>query len=209
MHFRYLLWDFDGTLFDTYPPLAESIERALADFDATEPRAAINALLSQTLDLTLTTLVDKFALDHDAFKQRLYHYWEQVPLDAYTPFPGVIAFCERFIAANGQHYIYTHRGRATMMPMLEQHNVTHLFAGSMTRDNGYPRKPDPTGFNALIDHYNLPRAELLTIGDRDLDIQAGQAAGIKACLFNAQPGPGVEPDYVIASFAELDAIVEL
>jgi phosphoglycolate phosphatase-like HAD superfamily hydrolase len=209
MHFHYLLWDFDGTLFDTYPPLAESIARALADFGATEPRDSINALLSQTLELTLTTLADKHALDREVFEQRVVYYWRQVPIEAYAPFPGVVDFCERFIAAGGKNYIYTHRGRSTMLPMLEHHNLTHLFAGMMTRDEGHPRKPDPTGFNALIEQYNLPRAELLTIGDRDLDILAGQAAGIATCLFNAQPGPGVQPDFVIASFEELGPVVGL
>ena len=213
MHFRYLLWDFDGTLFDTYPPLADSIERALADFDAPEPRDSINALLSQALDGTLTTLAEKHALDRDDLNHRMYHYWEQVSIDVYVPFPGVIDLCRRFVGAGGQNYIYTHRGLDTLMVMLNHHAVTDLFAGIMTRDNGYPRKPDPTGFNALIEKYDLRRADLLTIGDRDLDILAGQAAGIKTCLFNALPGPGVghnvEPDYVIDSFDELGPIVGL
>jgi phosphoglycolate phosphatase-like HAD superfamily hydrolase len=209
MRFRYLLWDFDGTLFDTYPPLADSIKRALADFGKDEPRESINALLSQTLDGTLTTLTEKYALDRDEFKRRMYDYWEQVPVEAYAPFPGVVEFCQRFFAAGGQHYIYTHRGRETLMLMLEHHALSDLFAGLMTRDNGFPRKPDPTGFNALIDTYHLPRAELLSVGDRNLDTLAGKAAGIKTCLFNASPTPDAPPDYVIASFDDLGPVVGL
>ncbi len=209
MHFRYVLWDFDGTLFDTYPPLADSIERALADSGKTEPRDFIIDLLNQTLDLTITTLTKKNTLDREEFENRLYEYWAKVPIDAYPPFPGAIDLCQRFVNAGGQHFIFTHRGQNTLMQMLDHHSMTNLFSGIMTRDNGYPRKPDPTGFNALIDTYGLSRADLLTVGDRDLDILAGQAAGIKTCLFNALPSPGVQPDYMIASLDELRPVLGL
>jgi phosphoglycolate phosphatase-like HAD superfamily hydrolase len=168
MRFDYLLWDFDGTLFDTYPPLIDSIARALADSGISEPRDSIDGLLSQTLALTLTTLADTHDLDRAELERQTYHYWRQVPIEAYAPFPGVIDLCRRFIRAGGQHYIFTHRGLDTLMQMLNHQGVAELFARIMTRDDGYPRKPDPAGFNALIARYELPRDRVLTIGDRDL-----------------------------------------
>ena len=36
----------------------------------------------------------------------------------------------------------------------------------------------------IIDKYGLERERVLTIGDREIDIEAGKKAGIATCLFN-------------------------
>jgi phosphoglycolate phosphatase-like HAD superfamily hydrolase len=76
------------------------------------------------------------------------------------------------------------------------------FVGCLTRDDGYPRKPDPAIFEAALEMYHLKRVETLTIGDRDIDILAGQAAGIWSCFYGAIPD-GVNADLVISDFDEL------
>jgi HAD superfamily hydrolase (TIGR01509 family) len=209
MRFRYLLWDFDGTLFDTYPPLVRAIERALAEFEISEPRGVITSLLDDTLSACVSTLVEKHGLDAAAFEAQIDYYWGQTTPRDNPPFPGVIHVCERFLAAGGRNYIVTHRGRESMMGLLEWYKVTGLFADCLTRDDGYPRKPDPASFQAMIEKHGLPRAEVLVIGDRRLDILAGQAAGLHTCLFSAQPMPDLKPDYVIAAYDELGALLGL
>lgn len=207
MRFRYLIWDFDGTLFDTYPALNRIIRQALDDFGVTETEERVAALLSDTLSNTVETLVTENNLDPAAFEARIDHHFAQITLADRPPFPGAIRVCERFQAAGGRSYIYTHRDRESLMRFLDWQNVAELFAGIVTRDDGYPRKPDPTGFLALIATYDLPKAAVLAVGDRDLDIQAAHGAGVAGCLFSAQPGDGVTPEYVIADFAELEQIL--
>jgi phosphoglycolate phosphatase-like HAD superfamily hydrolase len=207
MRLRYLLWDFDGTLFDTYPPLVRAIQRALADAEIDGPRDVITGLLGDTLAACIAALVDKHGLDASTFEARVNHYWSQTTPQDNPPFPGAIRACERIIAAGGRNYIVTHRGRESLMALLNGYNVAGLFADCLTRDDGYPRKPDPASFQAMIERHHLPREEVLAIGDRKLDIQAGQAAGVRTCLFAAGPLPDVQPDYIIARFDELDAIL--
>lgn len=207
MLFRYLLWDFDGTLFDTYPALINAIERVLHDLDCHEPPATIAQLLAKTLNTCITTLVTRHHLDRDDFEARLGVYRAQITPDQRPPFPGALELCQRLIAAGGQNFIFTHRERATLLSLLDHYQVTPLFAGIMTQDEGFPRKPDPAGFDTLLARYDLPRDQVLTIGDRDLDIQAGINAQIATCLFNALPSPDVTPDYVITHFDELDPIL--
>ena len=76
------------------------------------------------------------------------------------------------------------------------------FAGCLTGDDGYPRKPDPAMFEAALAMYQLERAETLTVGDRAIDILAGQAAGIMSCFYGATSN-GVNADLVLTSFTEL------
>jgi phosphoglycolate phosphatase-like HAD superfamily hydrolase len=74
--------------------------------------------------------------------------------------------------------------------------------GAVTHDDGYPRKPDPAAFVAALERHALPREGTMTVGDRDIDILAGQAAGVVTCLFGA-PRDDVAPDLIIADFGEL------
>jgi len=80
--------------------------------------------------------------------------------------------------------------------------MAHLFSASITGDDGYSRKPDPAAFVAALELCDLPRGETITVGDRDIDILGGQAAGLFACLFGT-PSDEVAPDLVIARFDEL------
>jgi phosphoglycolate phosphatase-like HAD superfamily hydrolase len=209
MRFRYLLWDFDGTLFDTYPPLVRAIEHALADREVSEPHPEIERLLGITLADCVATLAQRHGLDAAEFGAQVTQYYRQTALQEMPPFPGAIRVCQRLIAAGGRNYMFTHRTRASLMRLLDGYGVAGLFADSLTVEDGYPRKPDPAGFIALLEKHALPRGEVLAVGDRDLDIVAGQGAGVRTCLFNAQPSPGVEPDYVITEFRALERIIGL
>jgi phosphoglycolate phosphatase-like HAD superfamily hydrolase len=209
MRFRYLLWDFDGTLFDTYPPLVQAIERALADLGSSEPRAEIERLLGITLSDCVSTLAGRHGLDMALFEALIDgHYRRTMPQDM-PPFPGAIRVCERLIAAGGGNYMFTHRTRQSLYRLLDAYGVAELFADCLTVEDGYPRKPDPAGLIALLEKHSLPRDEVLAVGDRDLDIVAGQGAGVRTCLFNAPPSAGVEPDYVITEFQALARIIGL
>jgi HAD superfamily hydrolase (TIGR01509 family) len=209
MHFKYLLWDFDGTLFDTYPPLIQAVERALAELGTEEARDVIAERLSDTLAACIADLAQAHQLDPALFEARIDYYWRKTTPKDSPPFPGVIHACQRLLAAGGSNYIVTHRGRESLMALLGWYKVAGLFADMLTRDDGYPRKPDPAAFNALLDRHQLRRDQTLVIGDRKLDILAGRAAGMHTCLFNASPTPDAPPDYVISCFDELPAILGL
>jgi phosphoglycolate phosphatase-like HAD superfamily hydrolase len=207
MRFKHLIWDFDGTLFDTYPPLIRAIEQALAEEGISEGRDVIADLLNDTLARCIAALIEKHNLDGPAFEARVEHYWRQTTPQDNPPFPGVMHACERVLAAGGRHYIVTHRGRESMLALLDWYNVRGMFADFVTRDDGYPRKPDPASFQAMIERHHLPLDDVLAVGDRALDIQAGQGAGVHTCLFSAAPLPDVQPDYVIADFEALLGVV--
>jgi phosphoglycolate phosphatase-like HAD superfamily hydrolase len=73
---------------------------------------------------------------------------------------------------------------------------------SLTNDDGYPRKPDPAAFEAALREYGLERAETIAIGDRDIDVLAGQAAGLFTCLFGAE-ADGCTPELTVSNYDQL------
>jgi len=209
MRFAHIIWDLDGTLFDTYPPLITSIERALDELGVTVPRAELARLLGDTVAACMDEIAARHSLDPLDFEVRVAYYQRQVTERDQPPFDGAICLCERFLKAGGQNLIFTHRSRESAVRLLDWYRVEGLFAECLTAEDGYARKPDPAGFNALIERHNLPRERVLAVGDRTLDIAAGRRAGISTCLFRGEPDPARPPDFVIIAFDELRSILRL
>lgn len=209
MRFRYLLWDMDGTLFDTYPATNVAVVEAFAAAGVDVDPEEVALLLTDALVVCMEMLSARHGLDPQTMMARVQAIVSEVPLDERPPFTGVRQVCERMIAAGGQNLIFTHRDRASLDDFLAHFEMHDLFLDTVAidQDGGYPRKPDPTGFLTVITRHYLPLKEVLVIGDRTLDIEAGIRAGVATCLFGAQPADGIKPDYVIQTYAELEPIL--
>jgi phosphoglycolate phosphatase-like HAD superfamily hydrolase len=200
--FRNIIWDVDGTLFDTYPAIARAIKSALNDLGKDAPIAWITEVARQSLSQCDTVLADKYHLDKGALECAIEKHFDRITFEENPPFPGVAKLCQYICSIDGKNVIVTHRGRKGTQGLLTTHKLDEYFAGYITRDDGYPRKPAPAAFEAALAIYHLEREETLTVGDRDIDIQAGQAAGLFSCFYRST-ADCVEADLVIGSFGEL------
>jgi HAD superfamily hydrolase (TIGR01509 family) len=200
--FRYLIWDVDGTLFDTYPAMFEAFDAALDELGASVPSDRVSRLCRQSLSHCATTLATELVLDVDDILRRFQAHYAAIPARDQPPFPGVIKVCEYVRATDGQNFIVTHRGRQSLQRLLVAHEMTDYFTDCLTSDDGYPRKPDPASFEEMIQRYHLQREMVLAVGDREIDVLAGRAAGVRTCLFGPQASATVA-DYSITDYAEL------
>jgi phosphoglycolate phosphatase-like HAD superfamily hydrolase len=213
MRFSALLWDMDGTLFDTYPAIRKAVLDTFAASGVAVDPVEVARLLAVTFDHCLQVLSARHNLDADALSARYHRRSAQINPAEQPPFPGALSLCRRTIAAGGVNLIFTHRGRESLDRFLAHYAMTDLFADTMTGDEGCPRKPDPAGFLTLAARNRIVAADVLTIGDRDLDIQAGIAAGMKTAYFAPEGFPGGQPplaatpDYTVTTYAELEAIL--
>ena len=199
---RNIIWDFDGTLFDPYPAFAKAFKAALNDLGQDAPLDWIESLTKQSMDHCVTTLVEKYQLSEEDLEQAFdRHYSITTPADQ-SPFPGAVEVCQFICSLGGKNVIVTHRRRGGTLKLLSAHQMTDYFAGHLTGDDGYPRKPDPSAFEAALQIHNLKREETMAVGDRDIDIQAGRAAGMFTCLFGGQDD-GIAADLSVRSFDEL------
>jgi HAD superfamily hydrolase (TIGR01509 family) len=179
---RHLLWDFDGTLFDTYPAITYAISKSLNEMDGVVALNVIDGLARESIGHCLETLAARFRLDPNLLHARYAENYRGLPLANQPPLPGARETCA-FIRQNGGHnIIITQREVTSCHLLLETHKMSALFDGIFSTEQGYPRKPAPEMILAALGKYNLDPAETLMIGDRIIDTQAGQAAGIQTCL---------------------------
>jgi phosphoglycolate phosphatase-like HAD superfamily hydrolase len=197
-----IIWDFDGTLFDTYPAYVGTFLDALNDFGYQLPFERVNSLAHGSMDGCIEEICSIFKLDQTKFIDRFLVHNAAVNLAGKPPFPGVREVCARIVENGGLNFIVTHHGKVNAESILAFHQMAHLFTDAIYRDQGYPKKPDPAMFNTLIDKYHLNRNETLAIGDRDLDIEAGQLAGVHTCLYAEDENIPHQPDLVISDYSD-------
>jgi phosphoglycolate phosphatase-like HAD superfamily hydrolase len=199
---RNIIWDFDGTLFDTYPALIRAFSKALDDYGVQISQELIVRHARLSLTLYGDELAKQYDLDPEEMQQRYLGYYASYPLDDQKPFAGVRLVCEYICSRSGANVIVTHRNAVSVRRLLKVYDMGTYFDDLITTEGGYPLKPDPAMFEEVIRRCDLKLRETLAVGDRDLDIQSGYAAGVHTCLF----GPAVtevEPDLRITSYEKL------
>ncbi|MCD5000890.1 HAD-IA family hydrolase [Enterococcus saccharolyticus] len=203
--FEHYIWDFDGTLYDTYPVMLDAFVLTLADYDIQADRREIYQILKNQ---SSATIAEKYQLDFAEFSARFKRYENQdtrIPV-SYT---GTKEMLESVLATGSKNYIMTHRTVASTKELLEREGMLHLFEEIVGTENNFARKPAPDAINYLTQTYQMPVEKTVMIGDRPLDIDAGKNAQVKTIFYDLeQLISDVQADYTVCSVAEMQEIIE-
>ncbi len=180
---RNILWGVDGTLFDTYPAITYAISKSLNEMGVSIALNVIDELARQSLEHCIGTLSQRFKLDPNLLRRKFAESYRTVSPAKQPPLPDVSKICEFIYQNGGMNIAITHYGFESTRQLLIAHKLASFFMNSFSTEQGYPRKPGPGMVKAAIERYGLLPVETLLIGDREIDIQDGQAAGIRTCLF--------------------------
>ena len=192
LRFRVCIWDFDGTLFNSYPIMNRAMVEALETLGQLRPFEEVRGLMKQSVSMALTFYHEHFSLGKELeteFRRR-----EKLLSDDLPPYDGALELCRSITESGGMNLLYTHRDSLSET-MLHRYGFTPFFAGGVTAEDGFPSKPAPDALEYLMKAFSFSPEEGLMIGDRDIDLLAGKNAGIAGYLFDPMD------DY--ASFATL------
>ena len=176
-----LIWDFDGTLFDTYPLMADSLRRAMLEEGHDVPVQDIRARMAVTLSDAVAHYKSTLGITEDTM-ERYRHVMYAQGWRAARPFAGAEDVCARVCREGGHNHLCTHRG-VTARKYMEAWGLDRYFSVYVTDEDGLPRKPAPDMVRRVLETTGRPAQEIWMIGDRELDILAAQAAGVRGCLF--------------------------
>ncbi|MFB1083396.1 HAD-IA family hydrolase [Jeotgalibacillus sp. JSM ZJ347] len=175
-----ILWDYDGTLFNTYPAYAKRMSQVL-DGKVSE------ADCYKELKISASHAISHFSLTRsqiDEYNQLI----GSIHPDEMPPFEHV----EEILKQADCNLIMTHKDQAGAYKVLDYYGFTKYFSDIVTADDGFPRKPDPASYKYLHDKHHID----LAIGDRELDIIPAKQLGMHTCLFqNDQPADFHLEDY--------------
>ncbi|MCK8606890.1 HAD-IA family hydrolase [Apilactobacillus ozensis] len=194
-----IIWDFDGTLFDTYPQMVNSFLLALNkmhidDFEIDEYEI-YEIMRRHSLSTAIQKYSAHFNLDPEKLRKNYSHFENQNVLNA-KPFQNAESLLKNSVDNGMKNFILTHRDQETLLKLLNNNHLSKCFEDIVDKDSDFPRKPNPASINHLIEVNKLDRYATMMIGDRIIDIKAGLNAGIKTVLF--------DPDAIIIEKSNAD-----
>lgn len=192
MVWKNYIWDFDGTLFDTYPVILEALRETIeqtsvvfpGDLEAYVKRFSIRKFAQEFADQEFLDLYHKIELE------------KQKNPSVYPEIPNILS---EITEQGGQHFVLSHRDDSTFKYLGELKNY---FTEVITSQQNFARKPSPEALEYLINKYELDPKETVMVGDRPLDIEAGINAGISTLLLDEKTYFGDIADQKIKNWSE-------
>ncbi|KKK36711.1 haloacid dehalogenase [Mesobacillus campisalis] len=187
-----ILWDFDGTLFDTYPSLVEGfVELSGKELDRTE--------VLKWLKIDSKTAFRHYGIDESQREEymRLHNLHAK---ETSIPFEHL----EEVLAQADMNIIVTHRDKASTIYLLEKFNLRQYFTDIVAvEEQGFVRKPDSSAYEFVLETYHID----LVVGDRDLDLIPAKKLKISTVAFQNRE---IEADFHIDSYVHfIPQVVEV
>ncbi len=206
MRYRHFIWDWDGTLFDSYPAIFKAYSMALRDLGVDCEPERVKRLLKESLRQAARAI----GADHGVGEEEIlkaYRRFAGSEENARTirPYPGAGETLRAVLRGGGSNYLYSHRGESGK-DITREYGLLDCFADLITSEDAFPRKPAPDALLHLIAKHRLDPSECVMIGDRSIDAQAGINAGMDAVLFDPDGYCGSSPaQYTFRAMNDLRA----
>ncbi len=215
--FKAILFDLDGTLIDSAPLVALSVQKTFEDFDLPAPaKEEVIAYMGVPIEIYFAKLgEEKFQkLDpEDVFARYRSIFKDLVEGGALYPFPGVPELLSEIKNAGIKTGIVTSKATEPAKHSCEHTGIAGLidaFVGSDIIEN---YKPAPDTVFKCLDLLGLEAGpDILVVGDAEGDIGMGKSAGCTTCAVTWGAHDKARllkqgPDFVVEDVAGLKKIV--
>ncbi|MCU0668912.1 MAG: HAD-IA family hydrolase [Myxococcota bacterium] len=178
-----VVFDFDGTLADTWRDLAAALNRTLAEdglptFDGPEVKRWVG---HGVLPLLARAVPDAEPTRLERLRTRFFAHYEAGCLATTRLYDGIeacLAAC-----AGADLAIASNKPATFLVPMVERLGIARHFAAVLGGDSLPVRKPDPRVIEAVAARVRSSRRRLhetiWMVGDSAVDIETGRAAGAR------------------------------
>ncbi len=185
MALKAVIFDLDGTLLDTAPDLAASLNIMLAKHHRSDiPYEQIRPIASHGSKalVKLGFGIDENHPDFAGLRQEYLHIYSEHSGNLTALFLGIV---EVLTWLNNQKIawgIVTNKPGWLTMPLLKRLNLLKQTNCVVSGDTLTTSKPDPAPLLYACTLLNCSTRECIYIGDAEVDIIAGKRAGIKTIL---------------------------
>ncbi len=178
MKFHDYIWDLGGTLLDNYETSAQAFCQTLREFGLEADHDQVYAKLKISTDAAIAYFIPNQPAFRAHYKSR-----EAQALAEPVLFTGAKELLAKIVEQGGRNFMISHRNHL-VLDILKKAGIDQYFTEVVTSESGFARKPNPESMLYLKHKYAMTSA--LAIGDREIDRQAAQSAGIEALLFDGK-----------------------
>ncbi len=179
-HIRHFIWDFDGTLFDSYPIIIGNLRATLQDFGYDCDPVEAMTLMLHNIDHAHCYYADKFGIDKKALVDVYTRHHQSVnPMLLAKPMQDIEKVLSCICQTGRFNYIFTHRKCSTTIAYLEKYGLARYFREIIGPESAcFAYKPAPDALLYLMDKYGMTAEDAVMVGDRECDLGSARNAGI-------------------------------
>ena len=207
------VYDFDGTLVDTFADIANSVNLALAEMSIQSlSRETIRRNIgSGVVNLMSRSLEGSGCDDVEMAVSFFQKHYNNHLLDQTKLYPNGREVVGHF--SKKKNAILSNKPISFVEKILTELNFLSLFDSVLGGDSLSERNPNPMGLQLLMTNLNCPVKEVLMIGDSAIDIETGKNAGVITCGVTYGLGDPVslhnsKPDYLIDNLSNLKSLFD-
>lgn len=205
MNYKHLIYDFDGTLSDTYPCFTETLLELIKKYGISDTYENVYSNLKVSVGYALKQY--DFGKDSAEARRDFHVIHDELAPQIQKPYPEAEEILRYAMAQGHKNYLYTHSGKIVKI-LLEQWGIADCFEDIIDSTMKFPTKPAPNALNYLCEKHGLDKKDCIMIGDRDIDTDCGHNAGMKGCLFDPDHYyDNADVDYRIEHLLELKNII--
>lgn len=211
---KYIVFDCDGTLLNTYPLIMESFKRTfkkyLPDYSLTEEE--LNSFFGPSLRVTFLKYFEESRVDE------IIHSYREISKSLMPTwihaFKGIIELLDYLKENEYPISILSNKAYDMIIYGLELTNITHYFDVVIGYEQMPEHKPHPAGIDVIKNFYKTEDNDnIYLIGDTLIDISTAINAGINSigatwCITKKEDFIKGNAKYIIDEPSELIKILE-
>ncbi len=176
---RTVVFDLDGTLLDSLPLVLAAITHAIEPHGG-RPTMDIFSHLGGPPERFMGALLENPAHVPEALRRMERFHRENEQL--IQPFPGALELIATLHRAGIRTGVWTGRDRESTERILSHQGLDSIFGTVVCGDDLPSHKPDPAGLRKILQRLDARANETIFIGDADVDVLGGTAAGVDTLL---------------------------
>lgn len=209
-----IIFDLDGTLIDSIYDLTDSLNFALKKLNLpTYDHNHVKKFVGEGMLSLIKNAFSNFQEDQEKLQQCYQIFLEHYSIhciDKTKLYDGVDEFLKNQ-NSNYKFAILTNKSEFFTLKILKHLQIDSYFSYILTGDNEDFKKPKPQGVYKLSELWNIPKEEIILVGDHFTDIECAKNAKILSIF--AMYGYGFlkeeKPNYYIKEFRNLSPLLRI
>ena len=179
------IFDFDGTLIDSYRDSIKYFNITLRQFDLPTFDVELEGLDYQVFREFLHSQVE--GMEEEFMKQFTLNYKDSPQHNTFL-YDGVLEVLDTLQKNGISLAICSNRDEENLKEMVDEFFTGVEFKHVSGERDGLPNKPDPYRLNQIIRDEGISKDKVLYFGDKSADIEAAKACGIDMVLVSYGQG---------------------
>jgi phosphoglycolate phosphatase len=211
--FRLVVFDLDGTLFDSAEAILKSVNLTFAELGLGpyEWDRDISRFFGRPFAFWAETLLKEGGKYSEAnvrkMVERMFDNYAVVGPKHSKLNPGALEALDGLKRKGVTLAVATNMIKRHLDAFFSMFSIGEYFGGICTASDVNKGKPDPDQMECILKKVRAKKGEILMVGDSETDVEFAKNSGVRIALLDAPWNRALKPDYRLKNLRELLEIV--